>query len=76
LPVIVSNLPQMKNIVETYKVGEVVDIDKGESIVPVIMKWKNNPKLIDEFRKNCFNAAKELNWQEEYKRVKNVLLNF
>lgn len=76
LPVIVSNLPQMKNIVETYKVGEVVDIDKGESIVPVIMKWKNNPKLLDEYKKNCSNAAKELNWQEEYKRVKNALLNF
>ncbi len=73
LPIIVSNLPQMKNIVENYKVGEVVDIEKGESIVPVIKKWKKNAALLNEYKKNCLIAAKELNWQEEYKRAKNKL---
>ncbi|MCX7798665.1 MAG: glycosyltransferase [Melioribacter sp.] len=75
LPVIVSNLPQMKEIVEFYKVGEVVDIEKGESIVPVIKKWQNNKELLNFYKKNCLSAAKELNWQEEYKRVKSKLLN-
>lgn len=75
LPVIVSNLPQMKKIVEDYKVGEVVDIEKGESIVSIIQKWYENPALLNEYKKNCLIAAKELNWQEEYKRVRNKLLN-
>jgi len=75
LPVIVSNLPQMKKIVNDYNVGEVIDIEKGESIEPIIHKLKNNPELLYTYKSNCKKAAKELNWQEEYKRVKNKLLN-
>lgn len=75
LPVIVSNLPQMKKIVEDYNVGEVVDIEKGESIVPIIQKWQENPTLLNEYKKNCKAAVKELNWQEEFKRVRNKLLD-
>ncbi len=74
LPVIASNLPQMKKIVETYKVGEVIDIESGESIVPIIQRWNDNKHLLNEYKKNCFEAAKELNWQKEYKRVKDYLL--
>lgn len=74
LPVIVSNLPQMKKIVENYKVGEVVDLEKGESIVPIIKKWYDNRELLNIYKKNCLIASKELNWQEEYKKVKNILL--
>ena len=29
---------------------------------------------IDEYRKNCTIAAKELNWQEEYKRIRAKLI--
>ncbi|MEG8946065.1 glycosyltransferase [Rosettibacter firmus] len=74
LPVIVSNLPQMKKIVEDYNVGKVVDIEKGESIVPIIKHWQNNRDIINTLKNNCIIAAKELNWQEEYKRIKDKFL--
>ena len=55
LPVLSSNLPQMKKIVEQFKVGEVVDIEQSVQIASAIQKWIDCPEI--------------LNWQEEYKRA-------
>lgn len=74
LPVISSDLPQMKRIVENYKVGEVVDINDIGGIVSAINKLIDNAALMDLYKSNCVSAAKELNWQEEYKRASKRLL--
>ncbi len=73
LPVISSNLPQMKKIVTQYRVGEIVDIENGESVADIINKWLNNRSLLNDYRKNCLKAAEELNWQKEYEQVRGKL---
>ncbi|MGK9476996.1 glycosyltransferase [Melioribacter sp. OK-6-Me] len=73
LPVICSNLPQMKKIVTQYRVGEIVYIEKGESVADIIYKWLDNPPLLHDYRKNCLRAAEELNWQREYEQVRGKL---
>ncbi|MEK6553119.1 MAG: glycosyltransferase [Bacteroidota bacterium] len=74
LPVLCSDLPQMKAIIEKYNVGESINIENEENIFSTLDKWYKNPSLLDFYKINCETAAKELNWQEEYKRVKTRLL--
>jgi glycosyltransferase involved in cell wall biosynthesis len=76
LPVLSSDLPQMKKIIDTYEVGEAIDISKEQIIVDTLKKWESDPKLIQKYKVNCGKAALELNWQAEYQRAKNKLLNF
>ena len=75
LPLLSSDLPQMKEIIEKYNVGESISIENDEIIINVIRKWINDPDLLALYRKNCQSAALELNWQEEYKRVRTTLLS-
>lgn len=74
LPVLCSDLPQMKAIIEKYNVGESINMENEGNIFAVLNKWCGNPNLLDTYRINCVMAAKELNWQEEYKRVRTRLL--
>lgn len=68
IPVLSSNLPQMKNIVESYKVGEVINLENPQELVDVLNRWSVNRELLVEYKRNCLPASKELNWQSEYKR--------
>jgi glycosyltransferase involved in cell wall biosynthesis len=74
LPVLCSSLPQMKEIIEKYSVGESIDLESEENIFTTLTKWIENPNLLDSYRKNCVTASEELNWQEEYKKVRTRLL--
>lgn len=76
LPVLTSDLPQMKRIVETYRVGEAINLSDSDNIVETLKRWIGNSELIQEFKRNCSVAAKELNWQQEYNRVRSKLLDF
>ncbi|KAF0152795.1 MAG: glycosyl transferase group 1 [Ignavibacteria bacterium] len=75
LPVISSNLPQMKRIVETYKVGEVINPESRQELIDVVNKWTANRELLTEYKKNCQHASRELNWQKEYERFRKDLLS-
>lgn len=73
LPVLSSNLPQMKNIVDTYKVGEVVDLKNPQIIIDLLNKWSSDREQLSRFKSNCLQASKELNWQAEYERFRGDL---
>ena len=74
LPVISSNLPQMKKIVDQYKIGEVIDPENPKEIETALQKLFYNPKLLSEYKNNCKLAREELNWQNEYDKVRKILL--
>jgi glycosyltransferase involved in cell wall biosynthesis len=76
LPVLSSNLPQMKNIVETYRVGEVINLENLDELVAVLNKWSVDRKLLTTYKMNCMDASYELNWQAEYRRLRNDLLDY
>lgn len=75
LPVLSSDLPQMKRIVEMYQVGEAININDEKNIIKVIAKLERDRNLLEKYKENCFKAAKELNWQEEYNKVHKKLLD-
>ena len=74
VPVICSDLPQMKNIIEEYGVGEAIDISDKENLLSSLKKLKSDPKLLENYSRNCRKAAQELNWQKEFEKIKSVLL--
>lgn len=65
IPVIASNFPQMKEILDRYAVGLSVDPAETGEVIDAIRKLIDNPSLVSEIRKNCLIAAKELNWNSE-----------
>jgi glycosyltransferase involved in cell wall biosynthesis len=72
VPVISSALPQMKEIVDTYNVGWIINIDQNcieEKLSSIINTVYNR----DEMRKSLHKAGLELNWDTEFEKVRNTL---
>ena len=65
VPVIVSNLPQMKAIIGKYDVGFAVDIDGSNELVTAIKKLTEDNSLYESKKQNCRIASQELNWGKE-----------
>jgi glycosyltransferase involved in cell wall biosynthesis len=74
VPVIVSNLPQMKKIVDRYAVGECLDENDAEGLAKTILEWQRNQIHYLSLKENCRNAAKELNWETEFDIFKKNVL--
>jgi len=74
VPVLCSNLPQMKKVVEEYKVGEVVDIEKDRELITRLKNLIMNRDLLFEYKQNCKPASSILNWQKEYEKVKYLFI--
>ena len=75
IPVIVSDLPQMKNIIETYNVGKIVVDLQPENIADTIDSFLQNKSEVEKLRRNCIVAAKNLNWEKEFNIVFPKLFN-
>jgi glycosyltransferase involved in cell wall biosynthesis len=73
VPVLCSNLPQMKQIVEHYKVGESVDPEENKNLIEAIEIMVNDSEKLNRYKKNCREASKELNWGVEYSKAKKKL---
>ena len=75
IPVVVSKLPQMVEIVMQYNVGEVVDLDNLDELIHKIELLLENTELYSNYSANCENASKELNWNNEIRNLFKVLDN-
>lgn len=68
VPVLVSNLAEMKKIVNQYQVGRVLNQHNSDKIAEQI-----NEMLVSDFYQdwvnNCDMAAKDLNWENERKKL-------
>lgn len=74
LPVVCSDLPQMKEVVENYNVGISVNLDTDSNFVDALIQLLADEKMINEYKANCKTASHELNWETEYTKIKNHLL--
>lgn len=75
VPVLSSNLPQMKKIIDEYKVGKYVDVENDEEIISALKNLLSDENLLNEYKKNSLIAANELNWESEFNKFKELLLN-
>lgn len=72
IPVLVSDLPAMRNIVEEHEVGEVLHSRSPEHLAEQLKSMLDERKQAT-WRTNCQIAAKQLNWQQEVKVLERIL---
>lgn len=75
VPVLVSNLPQMKEIVNKYDVGFAINPEKKEEIISALKKISTDSELREKFKQNCKKASEELNWEKEITNLLQVMLH-
>jgi glycosyltransferase involved in cell wall biosynthesis len=71
LPVLVSDLPELRRVVETYKIGAVVRQVEPQEIAVSLQQMFDGGSL-SVWSKNAIHAAQELNWQREQEVVRSV----
>ncbi|MGC8595292.1 MAG: glycosyltransferase [Candidatus Kryptoniota bacterium] len=65
LPVVASDFPEMKRIIDRYKVGITVSPENLKAVAGSIRSIIEDDKRYDEYRANCIKASEELNWNAE-----------
>lgn len=65
IPILVSGLPEMRKIVETYNVGLVAESLEPENLARLIKEMMNNDEKRMTWKKNLRIAAEKLCWEKE-----------
>ncbi|ANW94789.1 hypothetical protein AXE80_00105 [Wenyingzhuangia fucanilytica] len=73
IPCLVSNLPEMKWVVEEYKIGEVIN-DRSADKIAIIIKEILNKK--ESYLLSIKKAKIDLNWEKESEVIKQVYSKF
>ncbi len=69
IPVLVTDLPQMKEIVDTFEVGAVIPENDIDSVVSVLKTWQKSSGTIRKLKANCSKASQILNWDNEFETI-------
>jgi len=72
LPVVSSNFPALKSIVEGYHFGKTCNPEDPEDIAAAINWVLADKKRYNEMRRNALKAAKIFNWENESKKLLEV----
>lgn len=75
IPVLASPLPEIKKIIERYKVGILVNNHEPEHIASKIRYMIDND-IKTKYKENIKIAASELNWQNEEEILREVYLKY
>lgn len=73
IPFVASDFPEIRKIVERYKVGILVNPGKLEEISKALRNLMDNDTLYNELKENCKVALNELNWEEEFKKFHELI---
>jgi len=65
VPVIVSPLPEVSDIVAKYRCGLVLDEMTPGAIAGALSLLRDDRQLLSELKANARSAAEELNWEKE-----------
>ncbi len=73
VPILASKLPQMEKVILKYGVGKCVEMGNEAEVVKVLNEMLSNDVMLTAYSGNCKNAAKELNWEAEFEKIKHLL---
>ncbi len=69
IPVLVSNFPEQKNIVNKYNIGLLIENHKPKHIADKIIIMLYNDDIYYKWKHNLIKASKELCWENENKKL-------
>jgi glycosyltransferase involved in cell wall biosynthesis len=75
IPVLVSDLPEMKKIVNEYNTGEILQSRKPADVALQIKNMLDNKSKYNNFIQNCNIAAEQLCWENEKKILLKIINN-
>lgn len=76
LPVLVTDLPQMKAVVKTYGIGGVIPENDSTAAARMLKQWEKHPAEFRKMRNCCRNASKVLNWETEFEKIEKQIFSF
>ena len=74
VPVLVSHLPEIENIVKTYDIGCFIENHNPEHIAEKINYMLNSPEEYQKWKKNLKKASAELCWEDEEQVLKEIFI--
>ncbi len=74
LPLLVSDLPERRRIVETYGVGMVLDDLRPQAVAASVRKLLLDDVFYALCKKHCLEAAQVLHWENEEKILKKIYI--
>ncbi len=76
VPVLVTNLPEMKAVVEKYKIGAITTSLAPNVLAEKIKETLFDINLVNTWKENLATAARELVWENEEKILKKIYKPF
>ena len=73
VPLLVSPFPEMKTIVEGYRIGACIAGHDPESLAGSIDAMLGNPLQLEQYKENLKLAAEELCWENEQHKLSELL---
>lgn len=65
IPVLVSDLPELRAIVEKYEIGKIVETHQPEKLAVQMMEMVKDPARFAQWKENLKLAASDLCWENE-----------
>ncbi len=65
VPILSSDLPEIKKIINEYDIGDCIDIHDPEHIAKKIFTMLHEETILQVWKKNTKIAAENLNWEKE-----------
>ncbi len=69
VPVVCSDFPEMKRIIDTYNVGVTIHPGNKENLKQTLLHAMNDKEKRKEWQENCIKASADLNWNVEEKQM-------
>ena len=69
LPIIASNMPEIKKIVSKYNVGEIFQNGNKTELSTKINKFIDHPDLVEKYRQNSIAARRHLCWETQESKL-------
>jgi glycosyltransferase involved in cell wall biosynthesis len=76
VPVLVSNLPEMRHIVEHYQIGAIAETHQRKELAEILKTALFDQAKIAVWKQNLPFAAKELCWENEEKIIQEIYRSF
>jgi glycosyltransferase involved in cell wall biosynthesis len=69
IPVIVSDLPEVRKVVEGNNCGIIISSVTPDAISIAIKKLRDDRNLLNRLKQNAAKASESLNWENESKKI-------
>ena len=74
IPVLVSDLPEMRKVVEQYEIGQILRDTDPEMLAKQVKEMMDSDELRMIWKKNLYKAASELCWENEEEKLGMIYL--